>query len=207
MSEEIVGGDRCAGGFGRGGGGEGMAEKKNGKAQGAEAESGVPLETVGPSMGIGHGRGWWRLGAAGNARMDGGLESGWNRRMSPTPRKDALNWFEIAVNDFDRARRFYSEILGVVLTEVNAGGTRMALFPHTPESGVGGTLTQIPETRPGLAGTIIYLNVDGDLDGVLERIPAAGGRILRPRSPIGEQGAIAVFMDPEGNVVGLHSYS
>ena len=125
--------------------------------------------------------------------------------MPTKPRKDALNWFEIAVNHFDQALRFYGEILGEPLVEVLAGGTRMALFPHDPESGVGGTLTHVPQGRPGLGGTIIYLNVDGDLDAVLERIPAAGGRVLRPRSGIGEQGAIAVFSDPEGNVVGLHS--
>lgn len=139
--------------------------------------------------------------------MDAAGEPVSNARMPIKPGKDAINWFEIAVNDFDRALRFYGEILGVRLTEVAAGGTRMGIFPYDSERGVGGTITQVPQARPGLGGTILYLNVDGDLDGVLERIPGAGGKVLRPRSPIGEQGAIAVFADPEGNVVGLHSFS
>ncbi|MEW6307385.1 MAG: hypothetical protein AB1705_28365 [Verrucomicrobiota bacterium] len=52
---------------------------------------------------------------------------------------------------------------------------------------------------------MIYLNVEGDLDGVLQRIPGAGGSIVKPRTSIGEHGFIAILKDTEGNVVGLHS--
>lgn len=46
---------------------------------------------------------------------------------------------------------------------------------------------------------------EGDLDGVISRIPGAGGAVIRPKFGIGEHGYIAIFQDTEGNVVGLHS--
>ena len=58
---------------------------------------------------------------------------------------------------------------------------------------------------PGPGGALVYLNVDGDLDGVLKRIPSAGGAVIKPRTSIGEHGFIAIFKDTEGNSVGLHS--
>jgi len=120
-------------------------------------------------------------------------------------KKDALNWFELYVTDLARAKKFYENILQTQMQEVNAGTTPMAIFPYENEQGVGGSLTMMEVVPPGAGGTIIYLNVEGDLDGVISRIPAAGGMILRPRLAIGEHGFIAVFKDSEGNVVGLHS--
>jgi predicted enzyme related to lactoylglutathione lyase len=120
-------------------------------------------------------------------------------------KKDALNWFEIYVGDMTRARKFYETILQVPMPETNYGASPMAMFPFDMGKGVGGSLTMMDVVPPGPGGTLIYLNVDGDLDGVISRIPAAGGRVLRPRLSIGEHGFIAVFKDTEGNVVGLHS--
>jgi predicted enzyme related to lactoylglutathione lyase len=58
---------------------------------------------------------------------------------------------------------------------------------------------------PGAGGTIVYLNVEGDLDGVLQRAPAHGGEVIKPRLSIGQHGFIGIIKDTEGNVVGLHS--
>ena len=125
--------------------------------------------------------------------------------MSLTPRIHAISWFEMAVVDFDRALRFYSTILGTSLTEVSVGDARVAMFPSDPATGIGGSFTVLPGVQPGFAGTLIYLNVDGELAAVLERIPAAGGKVIRPPVSLGEQGATAVIADTEGNIVGLHS--
>jgi len=130
-----------------------------------------------------------------------------------TTKKDALNWFELYVADFDRAKRFYEAILKTPLQEVptenceasQKENCRMAVFPYENMKGVGGSITQRPEVSPGTGGTIIYLNVEGDLDGVIKRIPTAGGAVVKPRTSIGEHGFIAIFKDTEGNCVGLHS--
>jgi len=122
-------------------------------------------------------------------------------------KKNALNWFDIYVADLIRARAFYASILE---TELDApenpdSGMEMAIFPFDYENGIGGALVKKEGFGPGAGGTLIYLNVEGDLDGVLSRIPAAGGTVLQPRLSIGEHGFIAIFRDTEGNTVGLHS--
>ncbi len=124
-------------------------------------------------------------------------------------KKNALNWFDIYVADLIRARAFYSTILE---TELDAPegpdtGMEMAIFPFDYENGIGGALVKKEGHGPGAGGTLVYLNVEGDLDGVLSRIPTAGGTVLTPRLAIGEHGFIAIFRDSEGNTVGLHSMS
>jgi len=129
-----------------------------------------------------------------------------------TTRNSALNWFELYVSDFERAKRFYETILNapfpvVPTTDCSAtkDWTRMAMFPYDCMKGVGGAIVQMENAAPGAGGTVVYLNVEGDLDNVLKRIPTAGGTVVKPRLSIGEHGFIAIFKDTEGNVVGLHS--
>ena len=120
---------------------------------------------------------------------------------------NALNWFEIFTNDLAKSSEFYTTILATPLTPSSMEGCQMAMFPCDIEKGVGGALTQMDGCAPGAGGTLIYLNVEGDLDGVLARIPAAGGKVIRERFDISPHGFIGIFSDPEGNVVGLHSMS
>lgn len=129
--------------------------------------------------------------------------------MSKNTRKDAVNWFEIFVADFSRAKRFYETVLEVKLEESDAEGVRMGVFPHETGAGVGGAITKWdePGMNPGAGGTMVYLNVEGDLDGVLLRAPKHGGEVIKPRSSICEHGFIGIIKDTEGNVVGLHSMS
>ncbi|MES2657422.1 MAG: VOC family protein [Verrucomicrobiota bacterium] len=122
-------------------------------------------------------------------------------------KENALNWFEIFTNDLAKATAFYSAILDTSLAPASMEGCHMAMFPGDPDKGVGGALTQMEGCQPGPGGTLIYLNVEGDLDGVLSRIPTAGGKVLKERFDIAPHGFIGIFSDPEGNVVGLHSMS
>ncbi len=116
-----------------------------------------------------------------------------------------MNWFELQVTDFDRAKRFYETALQASLQEAEMENCRMGMFPCDSKHGVGGSITKMDGLSPGQGGTMVYLNVEGDLNGVLARIPAAGGSVVKPRTSIGPHGFIAVFKDTEGNSVGLHS--
>jgi predicted enzyme related to lactoylglutathione lyase len=118
---------------------------------------------------------------------------------------NAINWFEIYTANIDKATAFYTAILNQPLRPVASEACRMSVFPADPDKGVSGALTQMDSCKPGPGGTLVYLNVEGDLDGVLSRIPGAGGRIVKPRMDITPHGFIGIFSDPEGNVVGLHS--
>jgi predicted enzyme related to lactoylglutathione lyase len=118
---------------------------------------------------------------------------------------NAINWFEIFVSDFDRAKSFYEKILARPLIPVSTEGCQMGLFGEGGENCTGGAITKMDEFKPGPGGTLVYLDVEGDLDGVLSRIPEAGGKVIRDRMAIPPHGFIGIFEDSEGNVVGLHS--
>ncbi len=116
-----------------------------------------------------------------------------------------IAWFEIAVTDLDRAIAFYETVLAVTLQRERMGGGDMAVFPH-PERGPGGALVALPQLEPRDNGALIYLNAGEDLAPALARIPAAGGRVIMPKTDLGSDiGHIALFLDSEGNRVGLYS--
>ena len=119
---------------------------------------------------------------------------------------NAINWFEIAVTDFDRAKKFYETILGASLHVMEAMGMKSAFFPADLQNGgIGGCIMQGSGYEPSLMGSLIYLNGGDDLSVVLSKVEAAGGKILLPKTAIGPNGFMAHFVDIEGNKVGLHS--
>jgi hypothetical protein len=116
---------------------------------------------------------------------------------------NALNWFEIPAADMARAVKFYSAILGTALEAgPTAPGYQMAAFPV---EGVGGALMSGPGYVPSAEGALVYLNGGDDLNGILDRVEAAGGKIVTPKTGIGQHGFFAIFLDSEGNRMALHS--
>ncbi|MDR3740535.1 MAG: VOC family protein [Terracidiphilus sp.] len=116
-----------------------------------------------------------------------------------------INWFEIPALDISRARAFYETILGVSLNEHAMGAQMLAVFPYNRETDTGGCVILGPGYRPGSYGPIIYLNCGSDLNSVLDRVAAAGGSIVTPRTELPPgMGAYAHVRDTEGNRVGLH---
>ena len=116
-----------------------------------------------------------------------------------------LNWFEIPVTNFDRAKAFYETVLGISIAPMAMGPTMMGMFSSDPNA-VGGALVQADGSAPSKNGTIIYLNGGDDLAPMLSRVERAGGSIAVPKTEIGSDfGYFAHFVDTEGNKVGLHS--
>ena len=118
--------------------------------------------------------------------------------------KHAINWFELPVTDLDRAQRFYEAVLGTRLKTETFGGMPMAMFPSGGDDAVGGALVLDQRRKPG-GDTIVYLNANGILDQCAGRIEQAGGKVLLPKTDIGEPGHILLLLDTEGNQVGLHA--
>ncbi len=120
--------------------------------------------------------------------------------------KNAINWFEIPVNNLERAIKFYEAILGDEMQAIDAMGMKSAFFNADMESGgIGGCLIEGPMYVPSESGSLIYLNGGDDLSLPLSKVEAAGGKILLPKTAIGHNGFMAYFQDSEGNKVGLHS--
>lgn len=118
---------------------------------------------------------------------------------------NAINWFEIPVMDFARAKKFYETILGEPITEMPHPQFKYGMLPADMEKGVGGGLVQGDGYKPSADGSLIYLNGGDDLSVALSKIEKAGGRIVLPKTSIGPNGFMAHFIDTEGNKMALHS--
>jgi hypothetical protein len=124
--------------------------------------------------------------------------------VAAAPRHQVV-WFDIPVRDLDRAIRFYSAVLGVLLRKEQAGrGVAMAVLPHS-DSSIGGCLVQTMDARPSDAGPLLYLNADGRLDAAVAATTIAGGAVLQPKHSIGSEGYRAIVLDTEGNRIALYS--
>ncbi|MBT9514801.1 MAG: VOC family protein [Acidovorax sp.] len=117
----------------------------------------------------------------------------------------ALNWFEIPVTDFTRAKTFYETVLGITIAPMAMGPTMMGMLSTDPEA-VGGAIVLGEGGVPSQNGTLVYLNGGDDLAPLLARVAQAGGQVVVPKTEIGSGfGFFAHFVDTEGNKVGLHS--
>jgi predicted enzyme related to lactoylglutathione lyase len=117
----------------------------------------------------------------------------------------AVNWFEIPVSDFARAKAFYEAVLGRPVETMTMGPSTMGFLSSDP-NGVGGAIVHDENATPSQQGTLVYLNGGDNLAPMLARVEAAGGRIAIPKTEIGNGfGFFAHFVDTEGNKVGLHS--
>jgi len=122
----------------------------------------------------------------------------------------AISWFEIPVTDLNRAQEFYETIFGIQLIPMDLPNIKMRMFPiDDPMTGIGGALADTGGTfhKPSATeGPLVYLNANPDVQQVLDKVEAAGGKVMLPKTEISpEYGFMGVFIDSEGNRIGLHS--
>ena len=117
-----------------------------------------------------------------------------------------INWFEIPVANYERAKKFYEGMFNIHIHTVNdMPGTTMGFFPGEGQ-GVSGAIVQGEDYTPSSNGALVYLNGGEDLSHALSRVEANGGKVILPKTPISEEfGNFALFMDTEGNKLGIHS--
>ena len=119
--------------------------------------------------------------------------------------KNSLNWFEIPVTDFERAKKFYGALYDFDMPIQKMGDAEMGFF-LMERGGIGGAIVKCEAYEPSRKGSVVYLNGGEDLQVVLDRIEAAGGSIEVPKFKVNDEiGHCAFFIDSEGNRVGLHS--
>ncbi len=123
--------------------------------------------------------------------------------------KNAISWFEIAATDLNRATTFYENIFGITLIPLDLPNIKMRMFPlEDMMSQVGGAVVDSGgfHKPSSTDGPLIYLNGNPDVQKVLDKVEAAGGKIMVPKTMISpEYGFMAVILDTEGNRIGLHS--
>lgn len=123
--------------------------------------------------------------------------------------KHAISWFEIPSLDIDRATLFYETIFQTTLIPFDVVQVKMRMFPiEDPQTSIGGAIVHAKGfyEPSSTAGPLIYLNGNPDVQIILDRVEAAGGKVVVPRTLISEEnGYMGVFIDTEGNRIGLHS--
>jgi|SRR5688572_2630775 len=119
--------------------------------------------------------------------------------------KNSINWFEIPVTDFARAKKFYETVLGEEIQEMPHPELKYGILPGDMQNGVTGGIVQGEGFEPSDKGAVIYLNGGDDLSDPLSKVEKAGGKVVLPKTSIGNNGFMAYFIDTEGNKMALHS--
>jgi len=114
-----------------------------------------------------------------------------------------ISWFEIPVQDLERATEFYQAVFAADFKRESMGGMEMAIFPHQKPN-PGGALLKADTFTPSAQGTVVYLHAP-DLTAMLTRVSKAGGEcVFGPQVLPDDIGTFALIVDSEGNRVGLH---
>ena len=122
-------------------------------------------------------------------------------------------WFEIYVQDMQRAKKFYEDVLDIKLEKMPAPTAEMNMeiwaFPSdkaTAQTSYGacGMLVKMEGFASVGGGTMVYF---GCKDCAVEasRVAINGGTLVKEKMSIGEHGFIALARDTEGNMIGFHS--
>lgn len=113
---------------------------------------------------------------------------------------------EIPTTDFSRAVKFYQTILGLAIEEMEMDGNQMGVLPNE-EGTVNVVLVKGKDYKPTTDGALLYLNAGKDLQAMLDKVEKNGGQVILPKTEISpEMGYFALFIDSEGNKLGLHSH-
>lgn len=126
--------------------------------------------------------------------------------------KNPVAWFEIYVNDMERAKNFYEKVFNTKLSELpmpelpdDEADMKMFAFPMEMEGeGAAGALVKMNSIKAGGNSTIVYFGSD-DCSIEESRIKDAGGKVMQAKQSIGEYGFMVLANDTEGNTFGVHS--
>ncbi len=119
--------------------------------------------------------------------------------------KSFISIFEIPATEISRAIDFYEAVLDIKIERIDMPEMQMGIFPYEGQM-VTGVILQAEGYKPSADGVTLYLNGGDDLQIVLDKVEKNSGKILVPKTlHADESGYFAIFLDSEGNKMGLHS--
>ena len=122
---------------------------------------------------------------------------------------DRVKAFDIPADDMERAKRFYEQVFDWKITPIPGSGGNFHAATTMPVNengepkvpgGINGGFFQ--RGTHGLDGTFVEINVPS-IDEYLKRIELAGGKLVKPKSPMLDIAFFALVKDTEGNIIGL----
>lgn len=122
-------------------------------------------------------------------------------------RTDSVIYFEVPVDNEDRAREFYSRAFGwtanampeINYTLLSTTESDQNRTPKEPGAINGGMFKR---GLYGLEHPLVTIRVTS-IENTLQSIEKLGGKRMGEKMPVGDMGFAAYFKDSEGNVVGL----
>lgn len=131
------------------------------------------------------------------------------QNVSPQKTEPKMNnfvsLFEIPATDISRAINFYQAILGINIEKMEMQGLEMGVFPYENQA-VHGVIMKDGNLKPSANGVTIYLNGGDNLQIILDKVEKNGGKIVVPKTAhADDSGFFALFLDTEGNKLGLNS--
>lgn len=121
--------------------------------------------------------------------------------------QNPIGWFELYVQDMQRAKNFYETTFQVELNEIVIPDANIEMFgfPQNMEAyGSSGALIKVDGVPSGGGGTLVYFSCE-DCAETAARAKASGGHIKQEKMQVGEYGFVCIVDDTEGNLIGLHS--
>lgn len=114
-------------------------------------------------------------------------------------------WFDIYVSNLESAKKFYETVFDIKLTDLPPEWGKQSTFPFEEQGpNATGALVEREEISDNGNNTVIYFASEDCLTEQA-KVEKAGGKVIRPKMPIGEFGFISLFSDLDGNTIGLHS--
>lgn len=128
-----------------------------------------------------------------------------NETQKTNDMKSFISIFEIPATEISRAVDFYQAILDINIEKMEFPEMQMGIFPYEGQM-VTGVLIKAEGYKPSADGVTIYLNGGDNLQIILDKVEKNGGKIIVAKSlHADESGYYAIFLDSEGNKIGLHS--
>lgn len=120
-----------------------------------------------------------------------------------------VGWFEIYVQDLQRAKAFYEAVFAIQLETLESPDPAIELIafpgPMDDSHGCSGALVKMQGGPSGGGSSVIIYFMCQDCAVEAGRVVAAGGQVPKPKFAIGKYGFAAQAIDTEGNMIGLHS--
>lgn len=126
-------------------------------------------------------------------------------QQNQTTTNNFVSLFEIPATDIDRAISFYESILSIDIEPMEVEGMEMGVFPYVDQA-VLGVIMKGEGYEPSSQGITLYLNGGDDLQLILDKVEPSGGKVIVPKTAHADgSGFFALFLDSEGNKMGLNS--
>ena len=120
---------------------------------------------------------------------------------------DQVVHFHIPVNEMSRAKKFYTDIFGWEIEEIEKHKNyQLVTTVATDENdipveagAINGALyvRETPEEYPEITIEV------SSIDDYLKKIEESGGKLVTPKTPVGDFGFYAEVLDTENNTIGL----